>query len=751
MWKNAMFAVVCMVLSVGGLAQAQDQIPTAAMVVSSTDLSGGFDQAMYDRLVELGYEVTAVTTGDIGSTFTRDDADTYDLLLVSETISSSGADPLIGTTTPVMHNEAYGWDNWFFTTGADIKWESGSSVEIVNDAHPIVARAGVQAGTMAFFSTGASWTTDSISAVAPGAELIAQTTSGAIVFAIEEGAQLANGSAALNRSVAFSIPGDATYAASAMTNEAWALFDAAVGWLTRSVRATVAKAPSPADAATDVPRDVVLSWAPGESADTHDVYFGTSFDDVNEGVALVSPGQDANSYAPGRLEFGQTYFWRVDEVNAPPDSTVFEGGVWSFTVEPFSYPVKDVNVTASIPPMNAGRGPERTIDGSGLTDGQHSTKEADMWLGDASAGGPVWLRYDFDQLYQLYDMQIWNHNSIYETLIGLGAQSVTIEYATEADNWMVLGDYEIARATSLDTYAGTTIDLGSIMARSVRININSNWGGQLKYGLAEIRFFYIPVAAREPDPEIGATDVSLDPTLNWRAGREAETHQVYFGTDSDAVANGTALMGAVPETSYSVSALSLGTTYYWRVDEVNEAETPSAWAGPVWNFTTTENFVVDGFETYTDETDEEVYATWADGYGDSGNGSQVGHDMPPYAEQAVRRSGGQSMPVYYGKEGASHSETTRTFAPAQDWTQAGANTLALYVYGAADNESGQFYVKVNGVEKAVDVDFTAESWQEVNIDLASLGIDVEHVTSLALSIEGAVSGLLLIDDIQLCR
>ena len=41
---------------------------------------------------------------------------------------------------------------------------------------------------------------------------------------------------------------------------------------------------------------------------------------------LVSQGQDANTYDPaGLLDFGQTYYWRVDEVNAPPDSTLYQG------------------------------------------------------------------------------------------------------------------------------------------------------------------------------------------------------------------------------------------------------------------------------------------------------------------------------------------------------------------------------------------------------------------------------------------
>jgi hypothetical protein len=101
------------------------------------------------------------------------------------------------------------------------------------------------------------------------------------------------------------------------------------------LRQPVASNPNPADESTDVPRDVVLSWKPGPFAaptNGHKVYFGESFNDVNDGIGGVT--QDANSYAPlQRLDFNTTYYWRIDEVNAPPTSTVFEGEVWQFTTE----------------------------------------------------------------------------------------------------------------------------------------------------------------------------------------------------------------------------------------------------------------------------------------------------------------------------------------------------------------------------------------------------------------------------------
>ena len=108
---------------------------------------------------------------------------------------------------------------------------------------------------------------------------------------------------------------------------------------------TKARVPVPANEATDVLRDVVLAWTPGEYAAAHDVYFGTAFNDVNDASrtsplnVLASQGQDVATYTPGRLDFGRTYYWRIDEVNAPPDSTIYKGGVWTFTTEPVGFEI----------------------------------------------------------------------------------------------------------------------------------------------------------------------------------------------------------------------------------------------------------------------------------------------------------------------------------------------------------------------------------------------------------------------------
>ena len=521
-----------------------------------------------------------------------------------------------------------------------------------------------------------------------------------------------------------------------------------------------ASSPYPRDEDLDVPRDVILSWSPGIVADTHDVYFGTAFDDVNSADAgsplLVGSGQAANTYdPPGLLDYAQTYYWRIDEVNAAPDNTVFKGNVWSFTTEPLYHAVEDITVTASVPTAAGSGEPGATVDGSGLVDGLHGTDDTTMWSGTATEGDPVWLQFDFDRVYKLYGMHVWNCNMLYEGWLGFGFKDVTIEYSTEPNEWVPLGDYELDRGTSVSTYAGQRIDLDGLSARSIRINVNSTQLGGPQAGLSEIRFLYKRVAACEPQPADGETEVAINTTLSWRAGREAASHQVHFDTDSSAVADGTALLDTVAVGTYDLPILDLATTYYWKIVEVNEAETPSSWASDVWNFTTPAFVAVDDFESYDDEEGTRIYDIWLDGYGIAANGSLVGHENPPYAEEDIVISGSsQSMPFYYGTDGATTSEAELSLDAAQDWTQAGAQTLALYFRGELGNAPGKLYVRINGTPidySSNAISLAAPLWKQWNIDLASLGNTAKSVRTMTIGVSGSGTGLLYIDDIRLYR
>ena len=541
-----------------------------------------------------------------------------------------------------------------------------------------------------------------------------------------------------------------------------------------------ATGPVPESETADILRDTVLSWVPGAYAATHNVYVGASFEDVNSATAPTAEGLTAASFDPGRLDFGQTYFWRVDEVNGTPDKTVFRGEIWSFTAEPYSIqiPESEITVTASSF-SNEFSQPEKVIDGSGLgADGSCATTPETMWF-TASPDMDPWIQFEFSDLKQLDTMVVYNSNGAAESAIGWGVKDVVIEYSEDGENWTVLeGANQFSRAPGLATYnQPDEIAFNGVPAKYVRLDIASNWGGILmSYGLSEVQFNMIPAQARTPVPGSGSGDILPDAVATWRAGRSAAQHTVYIGTDADAVADGTA-----PSVISSTSSLDLGTldlrlgeTYYWRVDEVNEAETVPVWEGPVWSLSITSAVVVDDFEGYGNASPDRPFQAWLDGfgysadeffpaaYGGNGTGAGIGHDIwslsSPYydgdiMESAIVIAGStQSLPFYFDNSGGAASQTDRTFATPQNWSAGGVTTLTVAVRGnpslAAAN---QLYVKINNAKVTYDGDLSVPIWQQWQVDLTSLGINLSSVTTMSFGVDGSGSGMVLLDDILLHR
>ncbi len=551
-----------------------------------------------------------------------------------------------------------------------------------------------------------------------------------------------------------------------------------------------AQKPSPADEAADVSRDVVLSWMPGGYADKHDVYLGTNFDDVNEATATVDPNgvyvvrQDPNSYPAGgtmRLDIGQTYYWRIDEVGTPPDNTIYKGNVWQFTVEPLAYPIPGENITATASSSEEGKGPENTVNGSGLDESgllHGNQDEGNMWLSGRDGIQPSWIEYDLGKVYRLHEMWVWNFNGSLEALVGLGLNDVTIEYSVDGTDFATLGTtHKFNQAAGSSDYAhDTTIDFSDVETQYVRLTAQSNWGGILEqYGLSEVRFFYIPIRARNPIPESGATDVTLDMTLGWRAGREAAEHNVYFSDNEQAVIDGTAPVTTLSEASYGPLSLDVGKTYYWRVDEVNNLEAANTLDGNVWNFTTAEFLVIDDFEDY-DTGDNQIWYAWKDGLGygtagtepyypGNGTGSAVGDETTSsYTEETIVHEGSQAMPLAYdnNKPGFfNYSEAEFTLTYPRDWTEKGVNTLTIWFRGNSDNAAEPLYVALNGSAVVINNNPDAAlitDWTEWNIDLqafADQGLNLTDVNMIALGLGNKKnplaggSGTMYFDDIRL--
>ncbi len=508
----------------------------------------------------------------------------------------------------------------------------------------------------------------------------------------------------------------------------------------KGLATTAAMYPNPEDGATDVPRDTSLGWTAPAKVATHSVYFGASREDVNaasvdapRGV-LVGKDQKETTYTPaGILTYGQTYFWRVDEVNGPPDLTVFRGRIWNFTVEPYGYPAKPVRATASS--SQFGMGPEKTIDGSGMTGDLHGTEPTTMWL--STGATPNWIQYEFDQVYKLHELQVWNSNQLVEGFLGFGSKKVTVETSGDGTTWTPVADTpEFSRAPGAPGYAAnTTVSLGGVNAKFVKLTISANWGGVAPpVGLAEVRFSHVPAEARAPQPAAGTKGVSIDSTLDWRSGRDVTSERVYFGTDQAAVTNGSVAAKTVSSHGFDPGALDFGTTYYWKVDEVGTATYP----GALWSFTTQEYAAVENFESYTDKAGEEIFTAWVDGLTNS-SGSLVGYMAAAggtFGEIVITHGGKQSMPFEYNNvKTPYYSEAQRTFDMPQDWTVRGADTLSLWIKGNAarfvETAPGQYKVSSN----SGDIWGTADNFRFVYKQFAGDG----SISAKVVAVTGTTS------------
>jgi internalin A len=308
--------------------------------------------------------------------------------------------------------------------------------------------------------------------------------------------------------------------------------------------------------------------------------------------------------------------------------------------------------------------------------------------------------------------------------------------------------------------------------------------------------------AYERRPIAGAGDVTQTPVLRWTAGAYAALHDVYFGQDPELVANATPAdveiyrgRQELDAVMYELENFQWGTTYYWRIDEVNfvtienedgtEDVNEVIWKGQAWGFTTAEFIVVDDFELYTNNRDagQAVFQAWIDGLGFSkpepnnpGNGTSsiVGHDIwtqgSPHktiAESGIVHGGRQAMPLYYNNaDEPYYSLTSRTWPAPQDWTINSMDVFELYFRGALDSGPGQLYLLIEDdagqVTSLLYPDPNAmltEQWRQWSIPLADLianGIDVTAIRKVSIGIGDPDNpqpgvGIIYIDDIRVIQ
>jgi len=162
----------------------------------------------------------------------------------------------------------------------------------------------------------------------------------------------------------------------------------------------------------------------------------------------------------------------------------------------------------------------------------------------------------------------------------------------------------------LDGEQTDSTPMGQITSSSTPVLIGSDgWGCDWIGAIDDVRIYDHALSVPEimgtmegevwpyalaPNPADGALHPDTWVNLSWLPGGFAVSHDVYIGDNFDDVNDGaegtfvgnqagTFIVVGFPGFAYP-DGLVPGTTYYWRIDEVNDAEPNSPWKGDVWSF-----------------------------------------------------------------------------------------------------------------------------------------------------------------------
>ncbi|MHC4477301.1 MAG: LamG domain-containing protein [Planctomycetota bacterium] len=539
--------------------------------------------------------------------------------------------------------------------------------------------------------------------------------------------------------------------------------------------------PDPYNGQRTVDPNASLSWTPGTDAASHDVYFGTSYEGVADATTSsieyqTSLGVEANSWdPPGAMEYGTKYYWRIDEVNNP----IWKGMVWGFTTE---YEIVDPNLilwyafdetegitvtdhsgyerhgeldgdanwepndgwydgclrfdddVAVVPPYGMLEVLSSEVSVSVWLYGATQQGERDNWVLDTGGGyyylqvkvpdasGDVYLRAGNDS----NDVLVWE-DAKPQSWIGFWHHLAFVK-DEDPGQISIYFDGELADSNGI-----VDSTLANFENRALKIGAKLTHGSDYEGKMDDFRIYDRALTPAEvqalfrggdlelawaPDPFNGEQEVHPATSVIWKPGDFAAEHDVYFGTDLQAVtdANTSQQLGVYIDrqgpNSYDPGGLELDTTYYWRIDEVND---PCLWKGRVWKFTVANYVLIDDFESYN-TADNRIEYTWEDGQ-ENGTGSYIDLGIEPFSPA---HDGDQSMMYIYDNvltwfTGRYWSEVKLPFEPAMDWTDGGVKVLTLYFYGDPDNDvndTEQLYVGLTG--SVAEVRYTDDAGEDMN-------------------------------------
>jgi len=437
--------------------------------------------------------------------------------------------------------------------------------------------------------------------------------------------------------------------------------------------------PSPTDGIPYVLLEPDLSWEPGMNVLFHTIFFGESYEEVDNMMVgwmraetTVAP---ANPQLFGPLQAETTYYWRVDEFAVTGVTT--KGDIWSFTTVP-EVAVTDPDLMGWWT-LDEGVG-NTAVDWSGH-DNHGALFGGAEWT-DGYYGGALLLDGNDDyvdcgadpslNLTSSLTVAAWVKldGSVSDSKIGSNQDGSTGGYKLGV--YGNLAEFEIRTAgnqafLNRDVAGGTTLQPdvwyhitgvyspgehirtyinGELDRELVTAEILGSSRGTFKIGresftssyfwpgtIDDLRVYAValteaeiaevmrgnPLLAGNANPSPGAlVDIRDAAMLNWAAGDTAVSHDVYFGTDRAAVvaADNSAAEFQGNQPGTSFSVAGLVELGGEYFWRIDEVEAAgTVQTGYIWRFTIPDYLVVEDFESYTNEVGNRVFQTWIDGIG----------------------------------------------------------------------------------------------------------------------------------------
>jgi regulation of enolase protein 1 (concanavalin A-like superfamily) len=510
---------------------------------------------------------------------------------------------------------------------------------------------------------------------------------------------------------------------------------------------------------------VFLSWYQAADTTSYHVYFGDNLQNVQAGTGGTDKGTVTNTNydLPSMLELNKTYYWRVDSFDG---TTTNIGAVWSFKTSPAGLGTIEKDIWENVTSNNV-----LTVLTSDTRYPYSPTVTETLTSFDTGSDGYGLANYGGQLSGWLYVPLTGNYTFWLNTA---GQGELWLSTDEDADNLM---PQYLDHETVWGTYGGFShfsnpiplIGGNRYYIRAIWVSVDWDycevaWQGAGIRDQEIIRGCYLspynPVQALGPNPRNDSTNINQTPILKWRPGKYAASHDIYFGSDPNALSKvATNPLGQEQYGPIS-PALDPNQTYYWRIDEVNDLNPASPWLGKVWSFTTAPYLVVDDFEYY-DDTDNRIYNTWGDYYVNN-TGMTVGHLDPPFAERSIIHYGSQAMYMRYDNDGTVnegtdyeqggtlyYSEAEREWEEAQDWTAQGATSLSLWfrgippVYGSF-NAGPPITITARGA----DIFGTADQFHFAYKQLSGVGSITARVVSVSNSDPWAKAGVMIRESLE---